>query len=88
MLVFVKTYANLRSIIGEEVLALRMEENSNLEDVLCRLVARYGEQVRRFVSGDRVVFLVNGMTVANMEDLSTKVRNEDLITVLPVLSGG
>ncbi len=88
MIVSVKTYANLRSITGKDVVDLRMEGTPDVGDVLNRLVERYGEETRKFISGDRVVLLINGMNVTNTEGLNRKIQDGDWVTVLPVLSGG
>ena len=88
MVVSIRTYANLMSIVGEEVLMLRLKGTPTVREALNRLVEDYGEQVKRYISGDRVIFLVNGRNVKDMEGLDTTVGEGDLITVLPVLSGG
>jgi MoaD family protein len=88
VVVSIRTYANLMSIVGEEVLMLRLKGTPTVREALNRLVEDYGGQVKRYISGDRVIFLVNGRNVKDMEGLDTTVGEGDLITVLPVLSGG
>jgi MoaD family protein len=84
----VKSYANLRSIIGKEVLTLRLQGSPTVGEALDRLVEQYGEQVRKYISGDRIVFLINGRNARSMDGLDTRLGEGDMITVLPVLSGG
>jgi molybdopterin synthase sulfur carrier subunit len=86
--VSVKTYANLRSVIGKEVLTLRLKGTPTVGEALHRLVEQYGEQIRKYISGDRIVFLINGRNIRSMNGLDTRLGEGDLITVLPVLSGG
>jgi hypothetical protein len=51
VLVFIKTYANLRSVIGGEILTLRLQGSPTVGEVLNWLAERYGEQAKKQTSG-------------------------------------
>ena len=88
MFIAIKTYANLRRHIGEEIHHLDMKEGATVVDALTRLVDQFGNQISRYISGDRVVILLNGKNVKGMKGKMTPLESGDMITVLPVLSGG
>jgi molybdopterin synthase sulfur carrier subunit len=88
VLISIKTYANLRSIIGEEVLMLRVQGSPTVREALNCLVERYGQQVEGHIRGDRIAILLNGRNVSSIKGADTEIQEGDMITVLPVLSGG
>jgi len=71
-----------------------LKENSTVNDFLRKLGSKYGEKFSTLVfddSGDlreNLVTLVNGQAVNRMAISSVKLNDDDLVVLLPPISGG
>jgi len=89
-----KYFAALRDIIGKREEAFEFEGEVNAKKFLDTLVARYGEKVAEFLLDqkgtlrDSLVMLVNGTAVDTSDLASLKLKNGDLVVILPPIGGG
>ncbi len=73
-----------RKLVGKEELNLDVEGQITLEELLKRIT-----KSREGISSKGVqVILVNGRNCIFLDGLKTRVRNGDLVEVLPLVTGG
>jgi MoaD family protein len=87
---------HIRNVIGsdrEEEIEVR--EGASISDLLMVLSKKYGEPFKKAVyekSGADVksnyIITVNGYLLNQLKGLETKLKNDDHITLLPIVSGG
>jgi len=92
----VEYLGHIRNIIGsvrEEEVEIR--DGSSVADLLMVLSEKYGEPFKKAVyekSGPDVksnyIITVNGYLLNQLKGLKTKLKNNDHVTVLPIVSGG
>ena len=92
----VEYLGHIRNIISsakdEEV---EIDDGSSVADLLIVLSEKYGEPFRKAVyekSGSDVksnyIITVNGYLLNQLKGLETKLKNNDHVTLLPIVSGG
>jgi len=87
---------HIRNLIGsnrEE--EFEVKEGASISDLLMILSDKYGESFKKAVyekSGADVksnyIITVNGYLLNQLKGLETKLRNNDHVTLLPIVSGG
>ena len=93
MKVKVKYFAYIRSLVKntreEEV---ELSNGAKLLDLLLKLVEKYGVKLREMIFqqkdeklSEEVIILLNGRSI---EDLNTVLRDGDIVSIMPFLSGG
>lgn len=82
----------IRSVREEEV---EIREGSSVADLLMVLSGKYGDPFKKAVyekSGTDVksnyIITVNGYLLNQLKGLETKLKNNDHVTLLPIVSGG
>jgi len=89
--VTVKLFANLRELAGTRELKV---EASTIEEVLKKLIEKFGESFRKelFVEGNKIrdeyLLLLNGKNFEFLDGLKTKLKDNDVIAILPPVGGG
>ena len=96
MEVKVEYLGHIRNIIDsvrEEEVEIR--EGSSVADLLMVLSEKYGDPFKKAVyekSGTDVksnyIIMVNGYLLNQLKGLETKLKNNDHVTLLPIVSGG
>ncbi len=86
-------YGFLRTAIGSRQIELEVDENSSIGDLPEILVRKYGNEVMQHLYGVEEPFedlrvLINGLDYAIPDDLKKIFKENDVITLLPPLSGG
>ena len=93
----VKFFAALREISGKKEVKLRLKkEEGTVQGVLDELSNRYGENFKEYVFDPRnpgslrsqISIMVNGQSIRDLEDLKTRIKDGDVIAMLPPVSGG
>jgi len=92
----VEYLGHVRNIIGsvrEEEVNIR--EGSSVADLLMVLSEKYGDPFKKAIyekSGTDVksnyIITVNGYLLNQLKGLETKLKNNDHVTLLPIVSGG
>lgn len=79
---------------GTSSLQVELAEGSDLRALLEALTSEYGEEFTRSVlreDGDvwaSVALLVNGTSAWAIDGISSRLRDGDVVTILPVVGGG
>ena len=94
MKIKVKTFANLREIVGKSEMDYEIEQDSTLGDLLDNMCQKYGEsfecQIKDRSSGTIVPFLllINEKTFRSIADLDTPITEGDVVTIMLPFDGG
>jgi molybdopterin synthase sulfur carrier subunit len=92
----VEFLGHIRSVIGSErEEEVEISEDSSIADLLMVLSEKYGESFKKAIyekSGADVksnyIITVNGFLLNQLKGLETKLKNDDKVTLLPIVSGG
>ena len=94
MKIIVRLFGALKAAIGSRQIDLELSvPNASVGDVSAILGARYGEEVSKLLNGkedsfDYLRVLINGQDHMVLQGLATKLKDGDVVTLLPPLSGG
>lgn len=94
MFVKVKTFANLRDVVGSGEIDYELQQGNTLGSLLESMCQKYGEsfehQIKDHATGALVPFLVliNGRTYRSVADLETPLNESDIITIMLPFDGG
>jgi molybdopterin synthase sulfur carrier subunit len=89
-----KYFAALREITGKREEAFAFDGEVNAKKFLEALVARYGKKIAEYLLDqngalrENLVMLVNGNAVDTSDLASLKLKNGDLVVILPPIGGG
>jgi molybdopterin synthase sulfur carrier subunit len=92
----VEFLGHIRNVIGSErEEEVEISEDSSIADLLMMLSEKYGEPFKKAIfekSGADVkpnyIITVNGYLLNQLKGLETKLKNNDNVTLLPIVSGG
>ena len=94
MLVKVRTFANLRDVVGSAEIEYEFHQGNTLGCLLESMCQKYGKsfenQIKDQTTGTLVPFLVliNGKTYRSVTDLQTPLSESDIITIMLPFDGG
>lgn len=95
MKVTVKFFTILREIIGKREEQLELAEDSTLNDLLEKLSQKHGSKVAEYLYKKRtkqaessLQFLVSGVSVNTLQGIKTKLKNGDIVAIIPPVGGG
>ena len=94
MKVKVKTFANLRDIVGKSEIEYEIKKGNTLGCLLENMCQRYGKpfehQIKDRSTGAIVPFLllINEKTFRSLTDLNTPLNEGDVITIMLPFDGG
>lgn len=83
-MVHVKLYGSLRKLASQSEVEVAVEQGATLQNVLQRVCG----DVSCLSSGRVSTIMLNGSNCAFRQGLDTPVQDEDLIELLPIVSGG
>ncbi len=85
----------LRGISGKSDFTLKLREGDTVAMLIQKLIAEFDEEFKRvLVDPERndprpnVLILVNGVEICLLQELKTKLKNGDAVTIIPVSHGG
>jgi len=84
----------VRDITGKKEESLSLKKGYSVMDLLIKLSEIYGEKISRFVFDEKrearenLTFLINGQAVKSESLNETKLKNGDILVILPPISGG
>lgn len=94
-MITLKIFGNLKTILAVTEHRIFVEvKGLTVGHILESLTMQYGQQLRQelFDSDGKIrseyIILVNGRSIASLSGLETKLKDEDVVAILPVLDGG
>ena len=94
MKVEVKFFTSLREIAGKKVEQIQLQNTITVNELITVLSARYGKKFREYIYNKKgevqgfLSFLVNGKNINTMQGFDTKLKNGDVVVILPPVGGG
>jgi molybdopterin synthase sulfur carrier subunit len=94
MKVTVKFFTTLREIVGKPQEQIELSETVTVSELLQQLGKRYGKDFVRYVYNEKGVvkghlhFLINGKSITTQQGLKTKLKENDILAILPPVGGG
>ena len=94
MQIKLKTFANLKDVIGQKETTVELAPKANLSDLFVFLEKKYGDdfnrQVRDQLTKELVPFLilVNDKTYRSIADMDKPLSNGDVVTIMIPFDGG
>ena len=94
MKVEIKFFTSLREITGKKVDQLQLQSTITVDELIIMLSEKYGKKFREYIYNHKgepqeyLSFLVNGTNINKIKGFDTKLKNEDIIAILPPVGGG
>lgn len=94
MKIWLKTFANIRDVVGAERIALELPDGARLSDLFDHLTGLFGKKfdrlVRDQITGAMVPFLilVNQNTFRSTHDMAASLHDGDSVTIMIPFDGG
>jgi len=89
----VKYFTTLRELAGTSEEELALKEGARLSDLIEIVASKYGREAQDYlyVKGEvdpSIYFLINGKDSRTLSGLKTKLKNEDIVAIIPPIGGG
>ena len=94
MKVEVRFFTSLREITGYKVNKILLQNSITIEELLILLSEKHGKNFRQYIYNKKgevqgfLSFLVNGKNINIMEGFDTKLKEDDVVAILPPVGGG
>lgn len=95
MKVTIKAFATIREALGRGWMQMEIENEATVGQLLLRLSEVYGERFSsRVLNPDKktltrgLKILVNGRDIDFLQGLETKLKDGDVVTLIPPVAGG
>jgi MoaD family protein len=94
MEVTVHYFTLLRSVTGTREEKMDVKEGSTVEDLLKTLSAKYGKEFERYIfsgreyRGLKLLFFVDGRSIEGSDGFKTKLKNGNILAIMPPIAGG
>jgi molybdopterin synthase sulfur carrier subunit len=94
LIIKVRFFTSLREITGKKIQEIQCERDITIEDLLSRLADQYGKEFRECLYDEKgsvhryFSILVNGQSINRLEGLETKLKEKDIVVILPPVGGG
>jgi len=85
------TFANIKKIIGKKQFTMEAE---TVEDLLDKLLEEYGEELREELFDElgkiKSIYriIVNGRNINLLDEFQTKLKDDDMLVLMPAIAGG
>lgn len=93
-MVTVKYFTTLRELAGCMEENVEIESGASLADLIGKIATKYGKEAKYYLYHDRekidpsIYFLVNGSDARLQEGTNTKLKDSDIVAIIPPISGG
>lgn len=96
MRVKVKYFTTLRELSGTAEEELTIRDGANLADLIEEVASKYGKEARDYLYQKEesrkvdpsIYFLINGENSRILSGLDTKLKDGDVIAIIPPIGGG
>ncbi|MEM2111613.1 MAG: MoaD family protein [Candidatus Bathyarchaeia archaeon] len=96
MRVRVKYFTTLRELAGSAVEEMEIDDGATLADLIKKIALKYGEEARKYLyygsNGGNVdpsiYFLINGTNARTLSGLNTKLKDGNIVAIVPPIGGG
>ena len=94
MKVIVRYFTVLREVTGKREEEIDAKKGSTIKDILNFLNGKYGKEFEKYVlsgmkhKGLKLLFLMNGQNIEQLEGLKTKLHDGNVLTIMPPVAGG
>ncbi len=94
MKVEVKFFTSLREITGKKVDKILSQSTITVDELMTLLSEKYGKNFREYIYNKKgevqgfLSFLVNGKNINIMHGFDTKLKEDDVVAILPPVGGG
>ena len=94
MKVEVKFFTSLREITGKKADEIQLQSVITIEELLTLLSDKYGKKFTEYINNkegkvqDFLSFLVNGRNINVLQGFDTKLKEGDIIAIIPPVGGG
>ncbi len=94
MKVTVKFFTTLREIVGKPQEQIEMSDATTVNELLQQLGEKHGENFTRYLYDEKgtvrghLSILINGKSTTTQQGLKTKLRENDILAILPPVGGG
>lgn len=94
MKVTVKFFTTLREIVGKPKEEMELSEVATVKELLHQLQEKYGEKLTHYLYDEKgkvrghLHLLINGRSITTQQGLMTKLKESDVIAILPPVGGG
>lgn len=85
----------IRSAIGRREIELKLNRQRTIGDLLEKICETYGERFQTVVLDPKthkthrhITILLNDVNILSQENLDTKLKDNDRVTIMPVVAGG
>ena len=94
MKIEVKFFTSLREITGKKVDQLQLQNSISADELVTLLSNKYDKEFREYIYNKKgevqgfLLFLVNGKNINIMQGFDTKLKEDDVVAILPPVGGG
>ena len=94
MKVKVKYFTFLRELIGRKDEEYEFEKEPTVEELIKFIAKKYGKEAENYLFEkdgrlkEILSFLVNGKSVTSLDGPKTKLKNGDILAIIPPVGGG
>ena len=89
-----KFFTSLREITGKKVEEIQLKRVITVEELLILLSEKYGKEFREYIYNKNgkvqsfLSFFLNGKNINALQGFGTKLKEEDIIAIIPPVGGG
>lgn len=89
-----KFFTSLREITGKKVEEIQLQRVITVEELLILLSEKYGKEFREYIYNKNgkvqsfLSFILNGKNINVLQSFSTKLKEGDIIAIIPPVGGG
>ena len=94
MKIEVKFFTSLREITGKKIDTIQTQNTITVDELVTLLSNKYGKEFRKYIYNKKgeiqgfLSFLVNGKNINIMQGYDTKLKQDDVVAILPPVGGG
>jgi MoaD family protein len=94
MNVEVKFFTSLREITGKKVDHIHLQDTITVMELIKLLSEKYGKKFKEYIydkngeTQEFLSFLLNGKNINKIQGFDTKLKDQDIIAILPPVGGG